>query len=68
MARSGGNPEFGTKYVAPQTGPELLSKKPFNIRLPQSDYDALMAIPSKKRASLVREAISKALKELESQS
>lgn len=65
MPRPGGNPDFGTKYSFVVKGDEPLSKKPLNIRIPQSDYDELMKLPSEVRLKLVRGAIARALRERE---
>ena len=61
MARPGGNPDFGKKYSFVTKGSEPLSKKQFQIRLPETVHEELMTLERQERLALVREAISSAL-------
>ncbi len=55
MARGNPNPKIEQilPYRFPQAGEEPLSKKPFQIRLPKSDYEKLMTIEPSERNQLV---------------
>ncbi len=64
------NPNPKTEHLTPfqKVGKEALSKKPLQVRIPQSDYDTLMDIPSQKRLALIRQWIKSGLENLQQDS
>jgi hypothetical protein len=46
-------------------GEESLSKKPVQVRVPQSDYDKLMRLPKEQRLVLLRKWIRTGLEKIE---
>ena len=59
------NPNPKTEHLSkfPKIAPEGSAVKPVQVRIPKSQYDAWMKIPSQERNQYLREAIAKKIAE-----